>query len=189
MISEGLTFLISRRQRILAVRVPVFPVPGPAMTAMERAGTAAARLCSGFRRSKNFSGLERSVPLPFSALSPPNFSPPFSFSPFFFSPFSSFPFFSSLSPAFMPLFSPASASLSLWGSCFRSFVFSGPAADSVKSPGPIMSNMLICPSVFSISSGSNRRMVPYSPSKPGSRVTLPSLSRLIPSAIRRPECF
>ncbi len=56
---------------------------------------------------------------------------------------------------------------------------SGPAA-----PIPPIGKRLICPSSSSSSEGVKRQIVPYSPSNPGKRRTFPSLSRRIPSPIR-----
>ena len=51
-ISDGFTRRSSVRQRILAARVPVFPVPGPAITATARAVCSAARRCPSLRRAR-----------------------------------------------------------------------------------------------------------------------------------------
>ncbi|CDC48883.1 unknown [Clostridium sp. CAG:58] len=81
---------------------------------------------------------------------------------------------------------PASSRSPVSQASLLSSFLSSEARDSPP-PAPKIPAMVICPSGFSSSSGRNSRIVPYSPSKPGSRVTSPFLRRRIPSAARRPK--
>ena len=145
-ISPGLTFLSSSKYRIREISVFVFPVPGPAATAILRAIVSAACFCFSFNCWM--------VSFCFSATLPSLSSTD--------SPESSSVFFWVNPPEIQEstAWMPGSFSLS----------------HSLKND--------ICPLGFSISSGSKRLMVPYSPSNPGLFFTCPVLNLRIPSETR-----
>ena len=156
MISDGRTLRFSRRYFSRDTSVFVFPVPGPALTAIRSAPDVTARSCSGFRSGAVF---------------PPWLSPESSM----------------LSASASAVFLPVRSALSSPALFLSAHSVPEPALSVLPASAPIMSKKLICPSVFSSSSVLNRRITPYSPSKPGIRSTCPLRSRRMPSAILVPD--
>ncbi len=164
--------------------MPVFPVPGPAVTAATRSIDSMALRWFSFHVYLAGSAVP-AIPAEIPAV-------------FSFSDNSEACFRSCTSPCERFRSSPQLIPVSESCNCSAIFCTLSPVLlpassgnlcpDFVPSCAiPAISNRLSCPSSSSSSPWVNSRMIPYSPSNPGSLVTSPFLNLPIPSEIRIPD--